>query len=84
MIHSDLIHTINQKLTEEFEVNIDQIESDAPLMETLGLDSLDLIDVVVLVEQNFGLTLKPENFLSIKTFQDFYDLIGAHLNEAKE
>lgn len=80
MTTTELIHIINEKLTEEFEVDVEQIEPDAPLMETLELDSLDLIDVVVLVEQSFGLTLKPEDFATIKTFKDFYDLIGSHVN----
>ena len=81
MASTELIEKINKKLAEEFETDIDKIEPDAPLMETLELDSLDLIDVVVLVEQNFGLTLKPEDFASIRTFQDFYDFIESHVNE---
>lgn len=51
-------------------------------METLDLDSLDLVDVVVLVEQNFGVTLKGPDFVGIKTFEDFYNLISAKVNEA--
>ena len=49
-------------------------------METLDLDSLDLVDVVVLVEQNFGITLVGGDFVGIKTFEDFYNLICTKLN----
>lgn len=80
MVNTELIDKINNTLAEEFETDIEKIKADALLMETLELDSLDLIDVVVLVEQNFGLTLKPEDFASIRTFQDFYDFIDSHVN----
>lgn len=49
-------------------------------MQTLELDSLDLVDMVVLVEHNFGFTLKAQDFIGIKTFQDFYDFIDSRVN----
>lgn len=51
-----------------------------PLLETLDLDSLDLVDVVVLVDKNFGVTLTGPDFKELKTFQDFYDLIISRTN----
>lgn len=84
MANVELIAKINEKLAEEFEVDIEIIQPDAPLMETLALDSLDLVDMVVLVEQNFGFILKAQDFADIRTFQDFYDFIDARLNEPGE
>lgn len=84
MASIELIQKINEKLAEEFEVDIELIRPEAPLMQTLELDSLDLVDMVVLIEHNFGFTLKAQDFIGIRTFQDFYDLIDAHVhNEAK-
>ena len=59
MASTELIQKINEKLSEEFEIDIELIQPDAPLMQTLELDSLDLVDMVVLVEHNFGFT--PES-----------------------
>lgn len=84
MANTGLTDRINRKLAEEFETDISDITPDAPLMQTLDLDSLDMIDIVVLVEQNFGLTLKPEDFASIRTFGDFYDFIEKHINNAEK
>ena len=81
MANIELIQKINEKLSEEFEIDIELIQSDAPLMQTLELDSLDLVDMVVLVEHNFGFTLKAQDFIGIKTFQDFYDFIDSRVNE---
>ncbi len=81
MASTELIQKINEKLSEEFEIDIELIQPDAPLMQTLELDSLDLVDMVVLVEHNFGFTLKAQDFVGIKTFQDFYDFIDSRVNE---
>lgn len=67
-------------LAEEFEIDIEEITPDASLKETLGLDSLDLVDVVVLVERNFGITLKGPDFTGIVTFGDFYEMLDKKLN----
>ena len=75
MTNEEIIAKINENLAEEFEVDINVIKTDAPLMETLELDSLDLVDVVVLVEQNFGFNVTGEDFAKIRTFQDFYNLV---------
>ena len=48
--------------------------------ETLDLDSLDLVDVVVIVDKNFGVTLTGPDFKELKTFRDFYDLIISRTN----
>ena len=80
MASTELIQKINEKLSEEFEIDIELIQPDAPLMQTLELDSLDLVDMVVLVEHNFGFTLKAQDVIGIKTFQDFYDFIDSRVN----
>jgi len=58
-----------------------KIVSAANLRETLELDSLDYIDLVVVIESNFGFKVKPEDFLSIATFQDFYDYVERQVGE---
>ena len=63
-------------LAEEFEVDSAEITPEASLKDTLDLDSLDLVDVVVLVEQNFGVTLTGPDFIGVVTFQDFYELLN--------
>lgn len=83
MTNDEIIKKTAEVLAEEFEADPALITPDAPLMETLDLDSLDLVDVVVLINQHFGVTLKGPDFVGIKTFQDFYDLIIARINGAE-
>ncbi|MEG0467568.1 MAG: phosphopantetheine-binding protein [Mucinivorans sp.] len=81
MTENEIIAKINEVLADEFEANIDDITPDALLMKCLDLDSLDLVDVVVLIDNNFGVTLTGPDFVGINTFQDFYDLIIKKVNE---
>lgn len=75
MTNEEIIEKIRTTLAEEFEVDVETIQPDANLIETLELDSLDFVDMVVLIEQNFGFTVTGNDFIGIKTFQDFYDFI---------
>ena len=75
MTREELIEKVNGILAEEFEADKSVMVPDAPLMEVLDLDSLDIVDVIVLVEKNFGYVMKKEDFAGIKTFADFYDFL---------
>ena len=75
MQHEEIIEKINNFLAEEFEIDADKMLPQANLRETLDLDSLDYIDLVVVIESNFPIKVKPEDFVNILTFQDFYDYV---------
>ena len=75
MSKDEIIEKVNEFLVEEFEVDADAITPDADLKNTLDLDSLDYVDLVVEIESNFGFKVKPEDFTGIITFQNFYDYI---------
>lgn len=75
MNKEQIISKINEFLVEEFEVAREKITPDASLKETLELDSLDYVDLVVIIEGNFGIKVKQEDFTSILTFQNLYDYV---------
>lgn len=78
---SEIVGKIDGFLIDEFEVDASDISADANLKETLELDSLDYVDLVVAVESNFGVKLVGEDFVNIHTFRDFYNLITLKLNK---
>ena len=80
MTKEDIILKTNDFLIDEFEVDEDDITPEANLKETLELDSLDYVDLVVSVESNFNVKLDAEDFIEIETLQDFYDVIEKKLN----
>lgn len=80
MNKEDIVEKINYFLVDEFEVETEDIEPKANLKETLELDSLDFVDLVVAIEANFGVKLTGEDFLNVITLQDFYDLIETKIS----
>ena len=81
MNDEEIIGAINKFLIDEFEVEEDKIVPEANLKETLELDSLDYVDLVVVIEQNFGFKVAAEDFTSIVTFQDFYNYCIDKVNQ---
>jgi len=81
MTREEIIKTTKEFLAEEFEVDKSLIEPDANLKETLDLDSLDYVDLVVVIEENFGFKVTGEDFVGIVTFNDFYSLVEKKLAE---
>jgi len=84
MTREELIEKINEVLADEFEVDKNVIKPEKPLLQTLELDSLDLVDMVVLIENNFGYKMTAEDFKGMITFQNFYDFIFQKIQEKVE
>lgn len=80
MTKQTIIKKINDFLIEDFEVEEEALEPNANLKDTIGLDSLDFVDLVVAVESNFGVKLVGEDFVNVVTLQDFYNLIERKLD----
>lgn len=76
----EIISKTKAFLVEEFEVDEEKIIPDANLKDTLELDSLDYIDLVVAIESNFAFKVKPEDFVGIVTFQDFYNYLKSRID----
>ena len=62
-------------LIEELEIEEDNIFPDAKLKEDMGIDSLDFVDIVVIVEKNFGFKIKAEEMEGVDTYTKFCDYI---------
>jgi acyl carrier protein len=75
MTKNNIISSVNRFLVEEFEIEQSVLSPNAHLKNDLGLESLDFVDVAVLVQKEFGLTLKGEEMASIQTLNNLYDHI---------
>lgn len=78
--NEQIIKKINHFLSEEFEVDKARITPEGNLKDILELDSLDYIDLVVVIENNFSFKVKPEDFTGITTFGDFYNYVISRVN----
>lgn len=80
MDKEEIVEKVNHFLMEEFEVDEDDITPEANLKDTLELDSLDFVDLVVSVESTFGVKLVGQDFEGVTTLTDFYSLIDKKVN----
>ena len=80
MERKEIESLINNFLIEDMEIEADKIQEDARLKEDLGLDSLDFVDIVVIVEKNFGFKIKPEEMANVLTVKDFHNYIDTKVN----
>jgi len=70
-----IIQIINEFIQEEFEVEPTKIIPSADLKSTLELDSLDYIDLVVVMEKNLHIKVDPADLADIHSIQDLYDYV---------
>jgi len=75
MKKNEVEQIINQFLIDEIEIDETLIKEEALLKQDLGIDSLDFVDVVVIIEREFGFKIKAEEMTNIKTLSDFYNYI---------
>ena len=74
-----IISKVNEFLIDEFEIEEEDLLPEATWKE-MGIDSLDFVDIVVVVENVFGLVIKGEDMVGVKTLDQFYDFIHLRLN----
>lgn len=67
-------------LVEELEIEENNIFAESSLQDDMGIGSLEIVDVIVFVENEFGFKMEPESFKTIKTFSDFCGFIQKNCN----
>ena len=75
MDRKEIEEKVREFLIEELEIDEEKITADAKMKEDMGIDSLDFVDIVVIVERNFGFKIKPEEMAGVDTFSKFCDYI---------
>jgi len=68
-------------LIEEIEVDEEAIKPEALLKDDLGIDSLDFVDIVVIVERNFGFKIQAEEMAEVKNLKQFCDYIESKISK---
>ena len=75
MTRTIIEETVKQFLTEEFEIDDNKLTMTAKMKDDLGIDSLDVADIVVIVEEKFGVVIKSDEMAGIETLDDFCSFI---------
>jgi acyl carrier protein len=80
MNRTEIEEKVRDFLVEDLEIDEEKIYPQAKLKEDMGIDSLDLVDIVVIVEKNFGFKLKAEEMAGVDTYGQFCDYIERKVN----
>jgi acyl carrier protein len=75
MTRTEIEEKVQAFLIDDLEIEEENIFPDAKLKEDMGIDSLDYVDIVVIVEKNFGFKINPQEMTTVKTLSQFYDYI---------
>ena len=79
----EIFKRLRDVLVAGFELRDEQIVPTARLIDDLELDSLDLVDFAVRLEQQVDLEIAEDELNGIKTVQDIVDLAYQKLNTAR-
>jgi acyl carrier protein len=72
----EIITLTNQVFEESFEIKKEKLQPQMNIFEDLGLDSLDVVDLVVALQKKFGVKIRDdERVRSIRTLGDIYQFI---------
>ena len=74
MTRQEIEEKVRNFLIEDLEIDEEKITDDAKLKDDMGIDSLDFVDIVVIVEKNFGFKIKPEEMAGVTTLRRFRGL----------
>ena len=75
MSRDEVVVKVNDFLIDEFELEEDKLMPDAQMKEDLDIESLDFVDIAVIIEKQFGLKVTSEQMVKIKKLEDLYNFI---------
>lgn len=81
MNRTEIEEKVREFLIEDLEVEESAISPEANLKDDLGIDSLDFVDIVVIVERKFGFKIKPEEMACVTTLSQFCDYIETKVGD---
>ncbi len=78
MSRDEVVVKVNDFLIDEFELEEVQLNPKALMKEDLDIESLDFVDIAVIIERDFGLKVTSEQMIKIKKLEDLYNFILEH------
>lgn len=74
-----MINKVKDLLAKQMRIEINSIDEDTDIMEDLGADSLDVVEMLMAIEENFGISVSDEDALTLHTVKDVAEFIEKSL-----
>jgi acyl carrier protein len=79
----DVVEKVKQIISEQLGVDEGEVTPSASFVDDLGADSLDQVELVMALEEAFGVEIPDEDAEKIRTVQDAIDYIDKHAKVSK-
>jgi acyl carrier protein len=66
----DMLEAVKEILAKQLRVDVDSISNDTDIVDDLGADSLDVVEMLMTIEQEYGVVVPDEAILTFKTVGD--------------
>ena len=70
-----VLESVKKIIADTLEIDVKEVKEESNLIADLGMESLDLVDLVFALEEEIGTEFEDEELLSIKTVKDLLNLI---------
>lgn len=74
----DMLDAVKEILSKQLRVDIDSIDNDTDIIDDLGADSLDVVEMLMTIEEEYGIVVPDEVITSFKTVGDVAKYIEAN------
>ena len=71
---------VKEIIAKELEVDVKQLTNEAKFIEDLGADSLDIVELVMALVEEFGIDIPDEDADKLKTVGDAMNYLKSHAN----
>ena len=72
------IDKVKEIIANQLSVKVENLKEQTTIAEELGADSLDLVEILMSLEDEFGVSIPDEAIPQIKTIKDIVDFIDSH------
>lgn len=73
------IDKVKELMSKQLNVNEDAVLPEKEIVKDLGADSLDIVEMLMTLEEEFGITIPDEETVDIKTVGDIVNVIDKHI-----
>lgn len=70
-----MLNKVMELLAKQLRIDVDTLDPETNIVEDLGADSLDIVEMLMAIEENFGITVSDEEAITLKTIRDVADFI---------
>lgn len=73
-----MIEKVKELLAKQLKLDVATIEDDANILDDLGADSLEIVEMLMTLESEFGITVPDEDVMSLKTVRSVAAYLESH------